>query len=70
MHYAILASYAEGVVESWDEEEDKTQMDELRATHERMAATKHFHPAARLVATEGAKPAERFTTTSPAAPTC
>ncbi|MBO6725701.1 MAG: hypothetical protein JJ911_08590 [Rhizobiaceae bacterium] len=23
MHYAILASYAEGVVESWGEEEDK-----------------------------------------------
>ncbi|GAB5507002.1 MAG: hypothetical protein Rhirs2KO_21650 [Rhizobiaceae bacterium] len=70
MHYAILASYAEGVVESWGGEEDKTQMDELRATHERMVATKHFRPAARLVATEDAKPAERFTKTSPVAPTC
>ena len=70
MHYAILATYAEGVVESWSPEEEKTQMDELLATHERMVATKHFDPAARLVATEDSKPAERFTRASPAAPTC
>ena len=55
MHYAILAYHAEGVVESWSEEEDKALMDELLATHERMVAAKHFGPAARLGATEDAK---------------
>ena len=55
MHYAILAYHAEGVVESWSEEEDKALMDELLATHERMVVAKHFGPAARLCPTEDAK---------------
>jgi hypothetical protein len=55
MYYAMLAYHAEGVVESWSEEEDAALMDELLATHDRMVAAKHFGPAARLGPTEGAK---------------
>ncbi|MEX0955490.1 MAG: YciI family protein [Rhizobiaceae bacterium] len=55
MHYAILAYHAEGVVESWSQEEDDALMDELLATHDRMVAAKHFGPAARLGPTADAK---------------
>jgi hypothetical protein len=55
MYYAMLAYHAEGVVESWSEEEDDALMGELLATHDRMVAAKHFGPAARLGPTEGAK---------------
>lgn len=55
MYYAMLAYHAEGVVESWSEEEDAALMDELLATHDRMVAAKHFGPAARLGPVEGAR---------------
>jgi hypothetical protein len=55
MYYAMLAYHAEGVVESWSDEEDAALMDELLATHDRMVSAGHFGPAARLGPVEGAK---------------
>jgi hypothetical protein len=55
MHYAILAYHAEGVVESWSQEEDDALMDELLAVNDRLVAEKHLGPAARLGPTADAK---------------
>ena len=55
MHYAILAYHAEGVVESWSEQEDDALMDELLAVNDRLVAEKHLGPAARLGPTADAR---------------
>jgi hypothetical protein len=54
MHYAILAYHAEGVVESWTEEEDAALMAELLEVHGRLVAEKHLGPAGRLGPTQSA----------------
>ena len=54
MLYAILAYHAEGVVESWSEEEDATLMTDLLEVHDRLVGEKHFGPAARLGPTDSA----------------
>lgn len=54
MYYAILAYHAEGVVESWSEEEDAALMSELLQVHDRFVQQKSFGPAARLGPVEGA----------------
>lgn len=55
MHYAILAYHAEGVVESWSQQEDDALMDELLAVNDRLVAEGHLGPAARLGPTADAK---------------
>jgi hypothetical protein len=54
MLYAILAYHAEGVVESWTEEEDAALMTDLLEVNDRLVREKHLDPAARLGATESA----------------
>ncbi|MRX32314.1 YciI family protein (plasmid) [Aminobacter sp. NyZ550] len=54
MLYAILAYHAEGVVESWTEEEDAALMEELLEVNDRLVGEKHLGPAARLGPTESA----------------
>ena len=54
MYYAILAYHAEGVVESWTEEEDAALMAELLAVNDRLVAEKSLGPAARLGPTASA----------------
>jgi hypothetical protein len=54
MLYAILAYHAEGVVESWTEEEDAALMTDLLEVNDRLVREKHLGPAARLGATESA----------------
>ncbi|GAA2848273.1 hypothetical protein EDC40_108215 [Aminobacter aminovorans] len=48
MLYAILAYHAEGVVESWTEEEDAALMEDLLEINDRLVSEKHLGPAARL----------------------
>ncbi|WP_395446433.1 YciI family protein (plasmid) [Aminobacter sp. UC22_36] len=48
MLYAILAYHAEGVVESWTEEEDAALMTDLLEINDRLVQEKHLGPAARL----------------------
>lgn len=48
MLYAILAYHAEGVVESWTEEEDAALMTDLLEINDRLVREKHLGPAARL----------------------
>jgi hypothetical protein len=55
MYFAILAYHAEGVVESWTQEEDADLMTDLLSVHERLVQAGHFGPAARLGPTAGAK---------------
>ncbi|MGN6469521.1 MAG: YciI family protein [Rhizobiaceae bacterium] len=55
MHYAILAYHAEGVVESWSQQEDDALMDDLLEINDRLVKEKHLGPAARLGPTKGAK---------------
>jgi hypothetical protein len=54
MYYAILAYHAEGVVESWTEEEDAALMTELLQVNDRLVKAKKLGPAARLGPTAGA----------------
>ncbi|GAA2878716.1 hypothetical protein GGQ99_004150 [Aminobacter niigataensis] len=54
MLYAILAYHAEGVVESWSEEEDAALMKDLLEVNDRLVREKHLGPAARLGPTESA----------------
>ncbi|MEJ6782913.1 YciI family protein [Aminobacter sp. Piv2-1] len=54
MLYAILAYHAEGVVESWTEEEDAALMKDLLEVNDRLVREKHLGPAARLGPTESA----------------
>lgn len=54
MLYAILAYHAEGVVESWTDEEDAALMTDLLEINDRLVEEKHLGPAARLGATESA----------------
>lgn len=54
MLYAILAYHAEGVVESWSEEEDAALMKDLLEINDRLVREKHLGPAARLGPTEDA----------------
>ena len=54
MFYAILAYHAEGVVESWTEEEDAALMAELLAVNDRLVREKSLGPAARLGPTASA----------------
>ena len=54
MYYAILAYHAEGVVESWTEEEDAALMTDLLAVNDRLVAEKSLGPAARLGPTASA----------------
>lgn len=54
MYYAILAYHAEGLVESWTEEEDAALMAELLQVNDRLVKEKHLGPAARLGPTAGA----------------
>lgn len=54
MYYAILAYHAEGVVESWSEEEDEALMADLLRVNDRLVKEKHLGPAARLGPTAGA----------------
>ena len=54
MLYAILAYHAEGVVESWTEEEDATLMKDLLEINDRLVHEKRLGPAARLGPTEDA----------------
>lgn len=54
MLYAILAYHAEGVVESWTEEEDAALMKDLLAVNDRLVRERHLGPAARLGPTENA----------------
>lgn len=54
MYYAILAYHAEGVVESWTEEEDAALMADLLKVNDRLVEEKRLGPAARLGATERA----------------
>ncbi|MBL0372428.1 YciI family protein [Rhizobium sp. KVB221] len=54
MYYAILAYHAEGVVESWTEEEDAALMAELLAVNDRLVGEKSLGPAARLGPTQRA----------------
>lgn len=55
MLYAILAYHAEGVVDSWTEEEDAALMEDLLAVHHRLVAEGRMGPAARLGPTKGAR---------------
>jgi hypothetical protein len=48
MLYAILAYHAEGVVDSWTEDEDAALMDDLLEVHHRLVAEGRMGPAARL----------------------
>lgn len=48
MLYAILAYHAEGVVESWTEEEDEALMKDLLEVNDRLVRERHLGPAARL----------------------
>ncbi len=54
MLYAILAYHAEGVVESWTEEQDAALMEDLLEVNDRLVGEKHLGPAARLGPTESA----------------
>lgn len=54
MLYAILAYHAEGVVESWTEEEDAALMKDLLEINDRLVHEKHLGPAARLGPTDSA----------------
>lgn len=54
MYYAILAYHAEGVVESWTEEEDEALMADLLQVNDRLVKEKHLGPAARLGPTAAA----------------
>lgn len=54
MLYAILAYHAEGVVESWTEEEDAALMKDLLEVNDRLVRERHLGPAARLGPTEDA----------------
>ena len=54
MLYAILAYHAEGVVESWTEEEDAALMKDLLEVNDRLVRERHLGPAARLGPTENA----------------
>ncbi|MDH4984444.1 YciI family protein [Aminobacter anthyllidis] len=54
MLYAILAYHAEGVVESWTEEEDAALMEDLLEINDRLVIEKHLGPAARLGPTDSA----------------
>lgn len=54
MLYAILAYHAEGVVESWTEEEDAALMEDLLEVNDRLVGEKHLGPAARLGPTDSA----------------
>lgn len=54
MYYAILAYHAEGVVESWTEEEDAALMTDLLKVNDRLVREKHLGPAARLGPTRSA----------------
>ncbi len=54
MLYAILAYHAEGVVESWTEEEDAALMEDLLEINDRLVREKHLGPAARLGPTDSA----------------
>lgn len=54
MLYAILAYHAEGVVESWTEEEDAALMKDLLEVNDRLVRERHLGPAARLGPTEQA----------------
>lgn len=54
MYYAILAYHAEGVVESWTEEEDAALMVDLLQVNDRLVSEKRLGPAARLGPTQGA----------------
>lgn len=54
MYYAILAYHAEGVVESWTEEEDAALMTELLQVNDRLVRQKSLGPAARLGPTRSA----------------
>jgi len=54
MLYAILAYHAEGVVESWTEEEDAALMKDLLEVNDRLVRERHLGPAARLEPTENA----------------
>lgn len=54
MLYAILAYHAEGVVESWTEEEDAALMKDLLEVNDRLVREKHLGPAARLGPTDSA----------------
>ncbi|MCB5203707.1 YciI family protein [Neorhizobium sp. T786] len=54
MYYAILAYHAEGIVESWSEEEDAALMAELLEINDRLVREKSLGPAARLGSTQQA----------------
>jgi hypothetical protein len=54
MYYAILAYHAEGVVESWTNEEDAALMADLLKVNDRLVQEKHLGPAARLGPTANA----------------
>lgn len=54
MYYAILAYHAEGVVESWTEDEDAALMTDLLRINDRLVREKHLGPAARLGPTRSA----------------
>lgn len=54
MLYAILAYHAEGVVESWTDEEDAALMEDLLEVNDRLVGEKHLGPAARLGPTDSA----------------
>lgn len=54
MYYAILAYHAEGIVESWSEEEDVALMTELLEVNDRLVRQKSLGPAARLGPTQQA----------------
>ncbi|MCR4268511.1 YciI family protein [Nitratireductor sp. ZSWI3] len=54
MFYAILAYHAEGVVESWTEEEDAALMAELLEVNNRLIRDNRLGPAARLGPTDAA----------------
>ncbi|WP_395516504.1 YciI family protein [Pseudorhizobium flavum] len=48
MYFAILAYHAEGIVQSWSEEEDAALMTELLRINDRLVEEKSLGPAARL----------------------
>lgn len=48
MYFAILAYHAEGIVQSWSEEEDAALMTELLRINDRLVEEKCLGPAARL----------------------
>ena len=48
MYYAILAYHAQGVVESWTEEETSERMTVLLAINDRLVREERLGPAARL----------------------